>query len=187
MWQWQFIAVILPLLAVLFFTVLAAFYIKASYNDQYELKDPAVSTRTLVDLDPTHRRIIQDMVSFLEKRVAQQICNQEETKPFTSEVLLHHMKMTESELETIKKCVHDYPYLGIHVENDVWSIPPGRLPLWCTVKTFLWNMLLSSIFVIVCKFVLFFYGIDLVKLTNLFVFLCSVWCSDCYSFFGDGG
>lgn len=149
MWQWQFIAVILPLLAVLFFTVLAAFYIKASYNDQYELKDPAVSTRTLVDLDPTHRRIIQDMVSFLEKRVAQQICNQEETKPFTSEVLLHHMKMTESELETIKKCVHDYPYLGIHVENDVWSIPPGRLPLWCTVKTFLWNMLLSSIFVIV--------------------------------------
>ena len=161
MWQWQFIAVILPLLVVLFFTVLAAFYIKASYNDQYELKDPIVPTRTLAILDPTQQQIIQEMISFLEKGATQQICNQEEETPFTSQVLLQHLKMTETELETIKKCIQDHPHLGIQVENDMWSIPPGRLPLWCTIKSFLWNMLLSSIFVVICKF--FFLLLNLVN------------------------
>jgi len=89
------------------------------------------------------------MISFLEKQAAKQICNQEEMTPFTSQLLLQQMKITESDLETAKKCIQGQSHLGIHFDNNVWSIPPGRLPLWCTVKTFLWNVLLSSIFIII--------------------------------------
>jgi hypothetical protein len=58
MWQWQFIAAVLPLLAVLFFLIFGAAYLRATYNDQQDSNvDRAVQPTFL---DPILEQAITD-------------------------------------------------------------------------------------------------------------------------------
>ncbi len=57
MCQWQFIAAVLPLLAVLFFLIVGAVYLRATYNDQQDSNDRAVQPTFL---DPILEQAITD-------------------------------------------------------------------------------------------------------------------------------
>ena len=86
MCQWQFIAAVLPLLAVLFFLIVGAVYLRATYNDQQDSNvDRAVQPTFL---DPISEQAITDR----------------------------------------------------HIE------------LWCSIKSFLWNLVMFVVFAFVGKY-----------------------------------
>ena len=140
-WSWQFIAVVLPLLAVSFFLFLAAFYIKASYSDQIEGK-------ANVNVDPVLDNLVQSVKSFLENDAASKLCNGLETIPHDSSQIIEQLNIDQAGLDRVKNAAKTNPHFGIAVEDDSWSIPSARLPIWCTVKSYLWNLFLGILFIV---------------------------------------
>nr|CAG4646252.1 EOG090X05X4 [Macrothrix elegans] len=87
LWQWQFVAVVLPLLAVLFFLVLAAAYIRASFNETGSSVDSAVDPNIIL------------IKNYLEKDAAAKLCGGEETTTVDSSVLSDQLQLSATVLE----------------------------------------------------------------------------------------
>ena len=169
-WQWQFIAVVLPVLAMLFFLLLAAFYIRASYNDQTaELSvkldgasttTTATATTTTTTVDPILEQAIVAIKSILERESFSKICGpagasdgqENASVPVTVEsvYLMRESQINASLLEAVKSKVLANSRLGIVIDEEgVWDIAPTSLPLWCSVKSYLWNLLVYAIYILV--------------------------------------
>lgn len=145
LWQWQFIAVVLPLLAVAFFAFLAAFYIRASYVDQ-----PVDGTRDGVapTVDPVLDPVIESIKALLEGDAVAKLCRGEEASPLGASLLLEQLKMNQTILDRVREAVEANPQLGISVDEDSWSAPNAKTPLWCTIKSYLWNTLVTVLFIV---------------------------------------
>ena len=149
-WQWQFIAIVLPLLAVLFFLILGAVYLRATYNDQQDSKmDRAVQPTFL---DPILEQAITHIKLLLEKESMERICNGNGGTSVDSKALMEQLKINSTALDLIKTTVEGNPKLGIIITGDTWDIPPLRLPLWCSIKSFLWNLVMFVVFAFVGKY-----------------------------------
>lgn len=74
--QWQFVAVVLPLLAVLFFACLAAFYIRASYHDHPSTRPSSSSAASpaLHLLEPQLQPALASVRALLQQASVDKIC-----------------------------------------------------------------------------------------------------------------
>jgi hypothetical protein len=142
-WQWQFVALVLPVLAILFFLFLAAFYIKASYTNDLQLE-----AKVNTSADPVLDRLVQNVKSFLENDAVSKLCNGLETVSYDSSQIIEQLNIDRTGLDKVKEVAMANTHLGIVVEEDSWSIPSARLPLWCLVKTYLWNLFLVTLFMV---------------------------------------
>jgi hypothetical protein len=140
LWQWQFIVVVLPLLAALFFLLLAAVYIRASYN---EAGPPLGTSESAMD------QTIQNVRNLIERETISHLCGGEEVVSVDSSFLLEQLKMNQTVLDKVIEAVVANPQWGVSVDGESWSIPSVRLPIWCSIKTYLWNILIASLIIII--------------------------------------
>lgn len=142
LWQWQFIAVVLPVLAALFFLLLAAVYIRASYNEA----GPPIQGDSFIDL------AILNVRTLIERETVSHLCSGNDAVPIESSFLMEQLKVNQSALNKIEEAVRSYPQWGIIVDGNLWSIPSVRLPIWCSIKTYVWNILVAFFVIVVGKF-----------------------------------
>lgn len=77
------------------------------------------------------------------------MCAGEEVLPLDSFDLAEQLQLKPEILSQVKEAIEVSPTLGsVKVEKGAWSFLGARLPLWCSVKTYLWNTLLTAIVVI---------------------------------------
>ena len=172
-WQWQFIALVLPALAFLFFLFLAAFYIKASYTSDLQLE-----AKVNASVDPVFDRLVQNVKSFLENDAVSKLCNGLETVSHDSSQIIEQLNIDQTRLDKVKEVAMTNTHLGIVVEDDSWSVPSARLPLWCLVKTYLWNLLLVTLFLVLGMYLSFSFN---------FLLISDIADDDCFLILGVGG
>lgn len=139
LWQWQFIAIVLPLLAVLFFLLLAAVYIRASYGEAV----PSINGDSSVD------QTILNVRNLIEQETISQLCGGKENAVLESSFLIEQLRMNQTALDKVTESVTSNPQWGIVVEGNEWSIPGTRLPIWCSIKSYLWNIVVASFVIII--------------------------------------
>lgn len=137
LWQWQFVVVFLPLLAALFFLLLAAVYIRASYNE---------TTPTLGDTPMD--QAIQNVRNLIEKETITHLCGGDDAAAVDSSILMEQLNMNQAMFDKVLEAVVANPHWGVHVAGESWSIPSVRLPVWCSIKTYLWNILVAAFVII---------------------------------------
>lgn len=138
--QWQFIAVFLPLLAALFFLLLAAVYIRASYN---ETGPPLGTSDSAID------QTIQNVRNFIEREAISHLCGGDDAVSVDSSFLMEQLKLNQTVLDKVIEAVVANPHWGVSVDGESWSIPSVRLPIWCSIKTYLWNISIASLVIII--------------------------------------
>ncbi len=151
-WSWQFVAVVLPVLAIAFFAFLAAIYIRSSYVDQLDGTKESSSPRVESVLDP----VLLSVKSFLERDAVEKLCRGEEAGPLEGSFLMEQLHIDRSGLDKAKEAADSTPQLGIKVDEDNWSMPNIRSPLWCSIKSYIWNAFLGALFIIGGEFKIFF-------------------------------
>lgn len=137
LWQWQFIAVVLPLLAIMFFVLLAAVYIRASYNETGHSQG-----------DSTVDQTIQNIKMLLEKESVSRLCQGGENLSVDSSFIMEHFKMNETDIDKISESIRNNPQWGIVVEDEYWSVPGARLPISCSIKKYLWDFSVTAVIII---------------------------------------
>lgn len=155
LWQWQFIAVVLPLLAALFFLLLAAVYIRASYNES----GPPPQGESAMD------QAIQSVRALLERETVSNLCSGGETISVDSSFILEELKMNQTMLGKVMEAVVANHQWGINVDGESWSVPGVRLPVWCSIKTYVWNISMATL-VIIFGWFLFFILFKILYLLN---------------------
>ena len=140
LWQWQFVVVVLPLLAALFFLLLAAVYIRASYNEAGPLQGTSDSA-----MDQT----IQNVRNLIERETISRLCGGDDAVSLDSPFLMEQLKMNQTVLDKVIEAVVANPQWGVSVDGESWSIPSVRLPIWCSIKTYLWNISVASLVIII--------------------------------------
>ena len=137
LWQWQFIAIVLPLLAALFFLLIAAVYIRASYNEAGPLQGESAMDQA-----------IQNVRAILERETIANLCSSGETVSVDSSFLMTELKMNQTVLDKVMEAVTANPQWGINMDGESWSVPGVRLPVWCSIKTYMWNISMATLVVI---------------------------------------
>lgn len=136
--QWQFIAIVLPLLAVLFFLLLAAVYIRASYGETVS----SISGESSID------QTVLNVRNLIEQETVSQLCSGGDKVQLESSMLMEQLWINQTVLDKVAESVMLNPQWGISVEGSSWSTPGTRLPIWCSIKTYLWNVFIASVFII---------------------------------------
>lgn len=138
--QWQFVVVFLPLLAALFFLLLAAVYIKASYNET-----------TPTQGDTAMDQAIQNVRNLIEKETITHLCGGDDAMAVDSSFLMEQLDMNQTMINKVLEAVTANPHWDVHVTGESWSTPIARLPIWCSIKTYLWNIAVAF-FIIIFSF-----------------------------------
>ena len=134
LWQWQFIAIVLPLLAALFFLLIAAVYIRASYNEAGPLQGESAMDQA-----------IQNVRAILERETIANLCSSGETVSVDSSFLMTELKMNQTVLDKVMEAVTANPQWGINMDGESWSVPGVRLPVWASIKTYIWNISMATV------------------------------------------
>ncbi len=95
------------------------------------------------------------MVATFDFDFETEIGQQEGGPTVTDSVFLAERLGLEADVvQRLRTAVQANAQLGVVVDGDLWGVPPTRLPLWCSVKAYLWNAVVSLALVLVGTLVL---------------------------------
>ena len=134
LWQWKFIAIVLPLLAALFFRLIAAVSIRTSYNEAGLLQEESA-----MDL------AIQNVRVLLDRETISNLFTSGEMVSVDSSYFMTKLKMDQILLNKGVEAVTAIPQWGINMDGESWSVPRVRLPVWASIKTYIWNISMATL------------------------------------------
>ena len=73
----------------------------------------------------------------------------DDVKSYSLHVLMEQLKLNQTVLDKVIEAVVANPHWGVSVDGESWSIPSVRLPIWCSIKTYLWNISIASLVIII--------------------------------------
>lgn len=94
---------------------------------------------------------ILNVRNLIERESSKHLCSGNDAAPIESSFLMEELKMDNANFAQVLEAVGMNPQWGINVDGNFWSVPSVRLPIWCSIKTYLWNILVGTLCIIVGK------------------------------------